>query len=98
MSIRYDAKGKYFTDVVSKVQMTAIIQTTTHQIQGIIYVQPDNRLLDELNCPLEFLPITDARVFDTDGEREVEFIAVSKDQIVWVSPLEDEIGGDNDER
>ena len=70
MSIRYDAKGKYFTDVVSKVQMTAIIQTTTHQIQGIIYVQPDNRLLDELNSPLEFLPITDARVFDPDSETQ----------------------------
>lgn len=40
MSVRYDPKGKYFTDVVSKVPVVAWIQTTNQRFRGTVYLHP----------------------------------------------------------
>ena len=34
MSIRFDDKGKFFTDVISKEAVPVLIQTPTNRIQG----------------------------------------------------------------
>ena len=91
MTVRYDNKGKFFTQVVSKDDIPAIIQTNTNRICGRMYVRPDERIKDELNKPEQFLAVTDARVFDLEGclLYSTDFLAVNRDQVVWVIPEHD---------
>ena len=89
MSVRYDPKGKYFTDVVSKVPVVAWIQTTSQRIRGTVHLHPDNRLLDELNQGPEYLAVTDATVFEQDREWKTAFLALHRSQLIWVTPEAD---------
>ena len=93
MTFEYDDKGKFFTDVISKNPVSALVQTTTHLIEGTIHVRKDERVKDELGRTENFLALTDARIIDTDGNTlyENNFIAVHRGQIVWVLPKEDDI-------
>lgn len=92
MSIEYDSKGKIYTDVVTKVAIPALVQTTTHLIRGNVHVRQDERLKDELDRDELFLAITDASVIDVDGKiiREARFLAVRRAQIIWVTPENDD--------
>ncbi len=92
MSIEYDDKGKYYTDVIQKEPLRAAIQTATHLIRGTIYVRRDDRLKDELENAELFLAITEASVLDSNGNAiyTSSFLAIQKNQIVWVMPFEDE--------
>jgi hypothetical protein len=92
MQIRYDLKGKYFTQVVNKQQVQVILQTSRGEIRGVVHVQPDQRLLDELNSPGDFLPVTGAAIIQSGERVEAEFVAVRKDQIVWIRPIDQEPG------
>jgi len=91
MSLEFNEKGKYFTDIISKAAVPALIQTTTHRIEGFIHIRMDGRLKDELDRNEPFLAVTNARVFNTDGTLllETDFLSVSRVQIVWVIPSED---------
>ena len=93
MSLEFDAKGKYFTDIISKSAVTAIIQTTMHRIEGSVHVRLSGRLKDELDLNEAFLAVTNARVLSNDGTLlyETDFMSVSRAQIIWVIP-----NGDND--
>ena len=88
MSIEYDEKGKYFTDVVSKVAIYATIQTTTHMVRGRIHVRQDQRIIDELDLNENFLAVTDVPVMGADGQTlfQSPFLAVRRTHIVWVIP------------
>ncbi|MBS1249145.1 MAG: hypothetical protein MAG431_00718 [Chloroflexi bacterium] len=78
--------------------MRVIIQTVSQRIHGNVYVRPDKRLRDELNDVSQFIAVTEANVYDAQGEflYKTDFIAISRDQIIWVIPdkeqkeLEDE--------
>lgn len=91
MMTEYDSKGKVFTRVVRKDPMYVRIQTATHQIQGEIYVSPEQRLKDQLEFSEKFLAVTAAKVYDLNGKLvyEATFITLNRDQIIWLA-LEDE--------
>ncbi|MCL4529227.1 MAG: hypothetical protein M1282_07415 [Chloroflexi bacterium] len=92
MSTHYDEKGKIFTDIVKKEPIWVLIQTTTLQrIKGRMFVRPDERVKDELNHIERFLAVTDASVYEQDGNliQQCAFIAVSRDQIAWLIPQEE---------
>jgi hypothetical protein len=91
MSIEFNEKGKYFTDIVSKVAVPAIIQTTTHRIEGSIHVRLDGRVKDELDRGEPFLAVTNAKILGTDGAIlfQTDFMTVARTQIVWVIPSDD---------
>jgi hypothetical protein len=92
MSIEFNEKGKYFTDIVSKVAVPAIVQTTTHRIEGSIHVRMDGRVKDELDRPEPFLAITNAKVIGPDGTSvlyQTDFMTVGRAQIIWVIPSDD---------
>ena len=91
MTIDFDDKGKIFTDVVSKISIPAIVQTTRHLIRGNVHVRHDERLKDELDRDELFLAMTDARIMGADNEviHEARFLAVRRAQIVWVMPAQD---------
>lgn len=90
MSIEFNDRGKYFTDIISKTAIPAIIQTSTHRIEGFIHIRLDERVKDELDRHEMFLAVTGAQIFGADGSvlYQADFMTVSRGQIVWVIPQE----------
>ena len=88
MSVRYDDKGKYFTDVITKDRVPSIVQTLVSRIQGNLYVRISDRVTDELNRDEKFLAITDATIYDLQGQKiyDAEFMLVNSDQVIWIVP------------
>ncbi len=94
MTIEYDEKGKYYTNVIQKVAVPAIVQTTKSLIRGMVHVRQDERLKDELENSEDFIAMTNIEVLDEAGNITFSgpFLAVQKDQIVWVMPASGESG------
>jgi hypothetical protein len=90
MNTRYDHKGKYFTEVKRKVTIRVRIQTGDMQVTGTIHVQPDLRLLDEINHGDDFIPVTDAELDFADSVVHTPFIALNRNLIHWIIPIDEE--------
>ncbi len=88
MSIEFDEKGKFFTNLVSKVAVPATVQTSGQLIRGKVHVREGERLKDELDRDELFLAMTDASVLGSDGKVlfQAPFLAVRRNQIIWVMP------------
>jgi hypothetical protein len=86
MTLEFNEKGKYYTDIISKTAIAVIIQTTTHRIEGLVHVRLDGRLKNELDLIEPFLAVTEAKVYGSDGSLlyESDFLTVSRLQIVWI--------------
>lgn len=95
MSIEYDEKGKFFTDIVPKIAVPSVLQTTVQLIRGNVHVRQGERLKDELDRQEPFLAVTEASVLGPDGQVEFQapFLAVLRSQIVWVLPDEEKSKG-----
>lgn len=91
MTVRVDAKGKVFTDIVHKNELPALIQTATHLIHGHIYVRPEERLIDAFNSGAQFVAVTRAQVYGADGEvlYRAKFLALNTECVVWIRPDDD---------
>jgi hypothetical protein len=92
MTVRVDAKGKTYTDIVRKDEIPALIQTTSNLIHGHIYLRPGLRLKDELNGTAEqFIAVTDAEVYNANGQVLVRsaFLTLNKSHVVWIRPDEE---------
>ena len=89
MIAQFDEKGKIYTQVVSKIQVEVIVQTTHHTIRGKIHIRPESRLKDELNFQEPFFALTDVEISDLQGEiiQKSDFLAVQRTQVIWVLPL-----------
>ncbi len=92
MSIEFDEKGKFFTNLVSKVAVPATVQTSGQLIRGNVHVREGERLKDELDRDELFLAMTDASVLGTDGQVlfQAPFLAVRRNQIIWVIPEQEQ--------
>lgn len=89
MSVRIDAKGKIFTDVVRKDEVPVLIQTLTNVIHGNIFLRPEQRIKDGLNDnPENFIAVTDAEIYSPAGQllHRAGFLTVNKQHIVWLRP------------
>jgi hypothetical protein len=88
MTIRFDDKGKFFTEVVSKEVVPVIIQTITHRIHGKIHIRPGERLKDEINQAEPFVAVTEAEICDGLDRIifQADFMVVYREQIVWMIP------------
>jgi hypothetical protein len=91
MSIHFDDKGKFFTNVVQKEALRTVIQTLTHRVQGNIHVRQGRRLKDELDETEQFIAVTEAEIYDAKGQKifSTAFLVVNRDQVVWLIPYED---------
>jgi hypothetical protein len=92
MSVRIDAKGKTYSDIVRKDEIPALVQTTANLIHGHVFVRQGLRLKDELNGTAEqFIAVTGAEVYNANGQVLVhsEFLTINKAQIVWIRPDEE---------
>jgi len=88
----YDEKGKIYTNVVSKLPVEALVQTTLQLIRGTLHIRQGERVKDELDRDELFLAITNASVYATDDKtvlHQAPFLAVRRNQIVWILPLEE---------
>ena len=94
MGLRYDEKGKFFTEFISKTEIRVTIQTTTSLVRGFVYIRKGERLSDELNSSGNFIPIADATIYDINGEKRYTcgFLAIHRDHIIWLMPEEDNAG------
>jgi hypothetical protein len=92
MTIEFDEKGKFFTDVVPKFSVHASIQTANQLVRGTIHVRQGERLKDELDRNEVFLAVTDVTILGSEGQVlfQAPFLAVRRSQIVWVLPEKDE--------
>ncbi len=88
MTIHFDDKGKFFTDVVSKEAVPVIIQTETGRVHGKIHIRPDERLKDSINQSEPFFAVTEATIYDLQNNEvfRTDFLAVHRDHIVWLLP------------
>jgi hypothetical protein len=89
MALEYDEKGKIFTDIITKDRVLSHIQTQTGYIRGHVHVRTDDRLSDELNLDYRFLAVTEAEIYNPNGEMlySSDFLAVNREHIVWVMPI-----------
>jgi len=100
MTIHFDEKGKFFTDVIRKEAIPIVVQTMTNVVRGKIYVMPGRRFKDEINRLEDFFAITDAVIYSPTGKElyRCEFMVASRDKIVWIFPEQElpkpENGGD----
>jgi len=92
MTIEYDEKGKFYTDVVTKMPIAAVIQTSTHLVRGFVHIRQGERLKNELEKDEKFLAVTNAVIHDMDDKVlfSSPFMAVQRAQIVWIMPVEGE--------
>lgn len=84
MSTHIDSHDKDFTKTVNKMKIKAEVQTVREHIEGTIYVFPDRRVLDEINYAAGFIAVTGARITDGKNSRDVDFVAVNVNHIVWM--------------
>lgn len=91
MTVRYDEKGKYFTNVITKDAVPCILQTLMHRIRGFVHVRIGERLIDEIDHSKGFIAVTDAQVFSLQGQElyHSDFVIVNCDHLVWIIPEED---------
>lgn len=88
----YDEKGKIYTNVVTKLPVEALVQTTLQLIRGTLHIRQGERVKDELDRDELFLAITNASVYATDDRtvlHQAPFIAVRRNQIVWILPVDE---------
>jgi hypothetical protein len=92
MTIEYDEKGKFYTDIVKKIPVPVVIQTVTHLVRGSVHVREGERLKNELERAELFLAVTQATVYDTNDKVlfTVPFMAVHRAQMIWIMPVEEE--------
>lgn len=88
MTIRFDEKGKFFTDVVSKEAVSVIIQTPSGRVHGKIHIRPDERLKDALNQAEPFFAVTEAKIYDVNNKQIycTDFLAIQREYIIWLLP------------
>ena len=92
MTIEYDEKGKFYTDIVKKLPVPVVIQTATHLIRGSVHVREGERIKNELERTEAFLAVTNAAVYGA-GDKilfTVPFLAVQRAQIIWIMPVDEE--------
>ncbi len=91
MTIEYDEKGKFYTNVISKVAIPSLVQTTTHLIRGDVHIRQGERFKDELEGDENYVAVTNAGIYDAEGniKYNAPFLAVQKGQIVWIMPMEE---------
>lgn len=86
-----DEKGKLFTPVVTKTPIPVIVQMPLHRVEGNIHIRPDERIIDEIDRSEQFLPVTEAVIYNPDGTifASTHFLALNRSQISWILPVDE---------
>jgi hypothetical protein len=92
MTIEYDEKGKFYTDIVKKLPVSVVMHTTAHLVRGQVHVRDGERLKNELERDEVFLAVTNATIYDANDKVlfTAPFMAVQRAQIIWIMPVGEE--------
>ena len=78
----------------NKDVVKVVVFTNTYRLEGHLHLMAGSRLTDALNVKAkDFLAVTEVRVFDLSDNRmlyEAPYVAVNRDSISCVIPLEPE--------
>jgi hypothetical protein len=88
-----DENGKVFTERVRKTRVEVRIVTLQGEVHGYIHLVPDQRVRDLMNDRSEqFVAVTDVsmKVFGTLERVDTDFIALNKQHIVSVVPVDED--------
>lgn len=72
-----------------KERVPVILLTASYRIEGEMHVVPGGRMLDEINKERDFIPVTNATVYEITGDApldSLDFIAINKKLVVMVAP------------
>jgi hypothetical protein len=99
MTIEYDEKGKYYTDIVKKIPTPVVIQTATHLVRGLVHIREGERLKNELEREEGFLAVTNASVYGADEKAlfTASFMAVNRAHVVWIMPADQDYPKDSNQ-
>lgn len=79
---------------IKKEKIRVVVYTEQYRIVGNLYYVPGTRLTDTLNIKIkDFIPLTEVQVLDKRENAiivEVPYLAVYRDSILFVHPLEPE--------
>jgi hypothetical protein len=81
-------KGVIKTDFarrIEKMPVKVTIFSHLFKVEGFVHVIPGSRLLDLLNAPGDFLPVTEATISSLEGAQELgkkDFLALRKSSII----------------
>jgi hypothetical protein len=77
-------------NLLKKRPIPIVLQTSKHLIRGKFHVRGEMRVIDELAVEDKFIAITDGEILSYKGNRlfKTEFIAVNRQDIVWIVPEE----------
>ena len=87
---KVDERGKYFTERVSTNSIEVLVQTVYGQVRGHMHIKPGQRIKDALNEPESFIALTRITMTDAEGTQEIRFVALNKQHIISVVPLQEE--------
>jgi hypothetical protein len=78
-------------DAVAKHMKPVYVQTTTGLLHGHMHIHQGKRVSDEMNHGDAFFALTEATIYDLDGNviDQAPFVAVGKANVVWIRPDED---------
>ena len=79
---------------LTKVTVTATIQTMTQRISGDIHILKWQRVKDYLdNLQEKYIAVTNAQVHNFKGDiiSEYDFLAINAESIIWVHPHDSEL-------
>lgn len=85
------AEAFSYNDKVDKTAVASVIRTEDELIMGYLHVRPIVRMLDELLNAEKFIAVTDATVFDGEGNTlfRTKFMAVNRESVVYIIPREE---------
>jgi hypothetical protein len=76
---------------IEREQRKVAIIDPGFRIEGKIHMLPRMRLSEFVNTSRQFIPITEAEVFSSDGSKKLytsEFMEINRDSIITMIPLE----------
>ena len=87
---KIDERGKYFTERITTHTIEVLVQTVYGQVRGHLHIKPGQRIKDALNEGESFIALTRITMTDAEGVQEIRFVALNKQHIISVVPLQEE--------
>jgi hypothetical protein len=76
-----------------RIPVRAVVILSQYRVTGKVHLHPGQRLSDYVNGVKDFIPVTEARVYQLDGKTEINrmsLLEVNVRHVLLIYPLEGE--------
>ena|SRR5437588_12428561 len=87
---KVDERGKFFTERVHTQSVQVLVRTLQGEVRGHFHILPGQRVKDMLNSADQFIALTEATMTNEATTQEVKFVALNKQHIISLIPLEED--------